>query len=60
MAPRMASRRSAARVTTGMASTRATIGTASTMPIILGSSPLALSQTGKNGIWMPGKMNSAA
>ena len=60
MAARMASRRSAARVTTGMARTRATIGTASTMPIILGSSPLALSQTGKNGIWMPGKINSAA
>ena len=32
---------------------------ATATPIICGSSPLAFSQTGKNGNWMPLMMNSA-
>ena len=39
---------------------RATIGTARRMPMSLASTSLALSQTGKNGIAMPGRMNRAA
>ena len=53
MAARTASRRSAARAANGMAKTRTIIGTASTTPIVWASSPLAFSQTGKNGNWMP-------
>ena len=60
MAARKASRRSAARATSGTAIMRATIGAASTRPIICGSSPLAFSQTGKNGNWMPPVMNRPA
>ena len=60
MAARKASRRSAARATSGTAIKRATIGAASTRPIICGSSPLAFSQTGKNGNWMPAMINRPA
>ena len=57
---RSASRRSAARVASGMARTRTIMGTASTMPIALALSPLAASQTGRNGSCTPSVTNSAA
>jgi hypothetical protein len=60
MALRKASRRSACRLTNGMASMRATSGAASTRPIMPASSPLAFSQSGKNGSCMPTPMNMAA
>ena len=60
MVARSASRRSAARVANGMAATRTTIGTASTRPMVAASSPLAFSQTGKNGICTPESTKSAA
>jgi hypothetical protein len=48
--PRNTPRRSAACVTKGMAKMRTIMGAASTTPIVPASSPLAASQTGKNGV----------
>ena len=60
MAARKASRRSAWRVASGIANMRSSIGAASTRPMVAGSRPLAFSQTGKNGSWMPATMKKAA
>ncbi len=60
MAARKASRRSTTRVAKVMENTRTMIGAASTTPIMPASSPLAFSQTGKNGSWIPKTTNMAA
>ena len=47
--------RSAAWVTIGVTTIRTSVGTAMTMPMVRASSPLASSQSGKNGNWTPPK-----
>ena len=53
MAPRSAWRRSASAVMKGRIVKRVTEGTALMIPIQEASMPIALSQTGKNGVWVP-------
>lgn len=60
IASRMAWRRSAMPVTTGTAVSRASVVTAPARPIQPGSSPAAVSQTGKNGMYAPDNANVAA
>ena len=60
IAVRNASCRSAWRVASGMAKTRTIMGIASTMPIAPASSPLAASQTGRNGNCTPSTTKRAA
>ena len=59
-APRSDWRRSARPVTNGSAVKRETAGTAVMIPIQPGSIPIAFSQTGKNGRWVPTRPNSVA